>query len=220
MEDIQFNKSLKDALDSQLNEFTANFQTLIKDANNTINTQIKDASDTIENHIKDANETIKTQIKHMEINSSPTPTLTPTLPLINHPNPTTNTYASALINPPSHTNQKLAAHKGIKARHSALSGVKDSPNSHLNPIQLKTLLNNTIADLSFLTGKIWTVTVACDDKTIIEADSDSASNWLSMEENQLKICKKLGTNVKFNARNYKVIAYNVPVGIVTGYSKQ
>ena len=101
MEDTQFNESLKDALDSQLNEFTADFQTLIKDTKDTINTQIKDASDTIKNHIKDTNETIKTQIKHMEINSSPTPnptpTLTPTLPLINHPNPTTNTYASALL---------------------------------------------------------------------------------------------------------------------------
>ena len=99
-------------------------------------------------------------------------------------------------------------------RQFAISGIKNSSPSSLNPTQLKSLLNNTITELGIPTGKICTVTIACDDGTIIETDSNIAANWISAEANQKNICEKLGNNMKFYPRSYEVLVYNVPTDIV------
>ena len=91
-----------------------------------------------------------------------------------------------------------------------ISGIKNSSHSCLNPTQLKSLLNEIITELGIPTGKIWTVTIAHNDGTILEANSNAATKWLSNKANQKKICEKLGTNIKFSPRNYKVLVYNVP----------
>ena len=92
----------------------------------------------------------------------------------------------AFINPPPHTNPKLAAREGIKVRQFALSGLNTSSISHLTPSQIKDPLNNIVTDLGLTSGKIRTINIAHNTDTIIEADSDAAAKWLAYEENQKK----------------------------------
>ena len=147
-------------------------------------------------------------------NSSNTSNIDTITTSTNIPNTTTTIattmYASALINPPPHANPKLAAREGIKAQQFAISGIKDSAISHLNNQQIKELLNNTLLDLGMSNGKIRLVTSIPEKGIILEADSDPAARWLTQVNNQQKICKKIDPTIKFQARNYMVIALNVP----------
>ena len=199
MEDTQIYTVVKEAVNIQINKVTTDIQKLIEDAMDKLNNQFKQ----VEAKIASLKPLTQTMFDNQPIHSHASTTL-----MLSQTNPIPNTYAAALINPP-HANPKLAAHKGIKARQFAISGIKNSSHSSLNPTQLKFLLNNIITELGIPTGKIYTVTIAHDDSTIIEANSDIATNWLSNEANQKKICEKLGTNIKFYPRSYKVLVYNV-----------
>ena len=185
MEETQIHTAVKEAVDIQINEATIDTQKLIEDASHKVGDLIKQIEDKI--------------------------ALIPPAPQATQISPPTHTYASALINPPPHANPKLAAREGIKARQFALIGLKDSALSHLNPSQLKTLTNKIISDLGHPTGKIHSITNTRMNGIILEADCDATAKWLSSEENQKKICEKMDPNIKFYARNYKVIAYNVPI---------
>ena len=89
IEDTQISTSVKEALDSQITEFTSDIKLLIEDAKDKINEHLKLAED----H--------RSKIPaHNTINSQPSL-------------PTTTTYAMALINPPPHANPKIAAREGI-----------------------------------------------------------------------------------------------------------
>ena len=48
---------------------------------------------------------------------------------------------------------------------------------------------------------------------MLEMDSDAAATWLSEQENQDKICNKIGPGVVFRSRVHNLIAFNVPLGI-------
>ena len=127
MEDTQINTLLREALDVQMTEFTSDFKLLVKDAKERIN-----------KHVKISEE-------HLASSQVPLPAQ-PRLP--------TNSYASALINPPAHANPKIAARKGIKARQFLIKGLKESKFSHLDSFQLKTELNKILPELGLPTGKI------------------------------------------------------------------
>ena len=129
---------------------------------------------------------------------------------VTHQHIPVNTYVSALINPPPHANPKLAAREGIKACQFALTGIKESAISHLNNLQLKDLLRNTITELGMSAGKIRLVINICDKGIIMEADTDLVAIWLAQSENQKKICNKIDPSIKFKARSFMVIALNVP----------
>ena len=164
--------------------------------------------------INDAKEQIITQSKQSgsvsgfldQDNRQTTTTITNT----NITAPVTTAYATALINPPPHTNPKLAAREGIKAWQFVIIGPKDSKISHLTNQQLKDLINNIILGLGFPSGKLYSVTGICEKGIIIEADSDSAARWLANEANQKQLCEKINPAIKFQTRVFTVIALNVP----------
>ena len=164
MEETQIHTAVKEAVNVQINEATIDTQKLIQDASHKVGDLIKQIEDKI--------------------------ALIPPTPQAAQISPSPHTYASALINPPPHANPKLAACKGIKARQFALTGLKDSAISHLNPSQLKTLTNKIITDLGHTTGKIRSITNMRTNGIILEADCDVTAKWLSSEENQKKICEK------------------------------
>ena len=87
---IQINQVFKDTINSQINKATTDILSLIKDTREKINDHLKQAS--------------------------PKPTTPSTQTVHLQTSPPINTYASALISPPSLTNPKLAAKEGIKAR--------------------------------------------------------------------------------------------------------
>ena len=91
MEEDAINLVVKEAFDSQITELTSDMKILIEDAKNKIDKHIKTTLDKIDNR------------------TPPTPpALAPAPPAIN-----ARTYATALINPPSHANPTLAAREGI-----------------------------------------------------------------------------------------------------------
>jgi hypothetical protein len=110
MEDSQINNSLREALDSQMTEFTSDFKLLVKDAT----------------------ERISEYAKAMEERMAAMPA-----PLSVQPGPPTGSYVAALINPPPHANPRIAAREGIKARQFLIQGLQESKFSHLDPFQLK-----------------------------------------------------------------------------------
>ena len=124
MEETQIHTAVKEAVNIQINEATIDTQKLIQDAIHKVSNLIKQIEDKI--------------------------ALIPPTPQAAQISPLPHTYTSALINPPPHANPKLAACEGIKARQFALTGLKDSAISRLNPSQLKTLTNKIIIDLGLL----------------------------------------------------------------------
>ena len=141
LEETQINITVKDAFDSQLNEYTTDMLSLIKDAKDKIKTQI----DKIEAKITSSITTAQNS-RHTACNAT-----------ANTPG-SANSYVAALINPPPHANPRLAAREGIKAWQFAIVGLKKSAVTHLNTQQLKDLLNNIILTLGMTTGKIRSVT--------------------------------------------------------------
>ena len=98
MEDSQVNNTLREALDSQMTEFTSDFKLLIEDA-----------KEKIDEHVKATEQRLANLATH---------------PV--QPKSTTGSYASALINPPLHVNPRVAAREGIKARQFMLMGLKET----------------------------------------------------------------------------------------------
>ena len=121
LEDTQINLMVKEAFKSQIMEFTSDMKILIEDPKEKIDAHIK------------ASEEKMIQIMTTNL----------TLP-ISQTKPPTNSYASMLINPPAHANQRVAAREGIKARQFAIEGIKNSKFSHLDSAQLKTKLNKLL----------------------------------------------------------------------------
>ena len=187
MEDTQINETVREALDSQMTEFTSDFKLLIEDAKEKINEHLKASED----HL------LKT----------PTPSRSSPL---GQPIPT---YASILVNPPAHANPKVAAREGIRARQFMLDGIKNSKFSHLDTSQLKTELNKFLTELGLQSGKIRTLTNARTGGIIAEMDSDTSAAWLSDSNNQRKLCDMIGSNAEFRTRAFNVIAFNVPLTI-------
>jgi len=190
IEDSQINETLRQALDSQMTEFTTDMRTLIEDA-----------KEKIDDHIKISTE----RINSIQAPPPPTPTVQATQQ--------TNTYASMLINPPAHANPRVAAREGIKARQFLIEGIKNSKFSHLDIAHLKTEINTMLSDSGLPTGRIRTIVNSRNGGTIIEADTDSTAAWLSVKTNQRKICDLIGSNAEFRTRAYNIIAFNVPLAI-------
>jgi len=186
IEDTQINTTLREALDSQMSEFTSDFKMLIEDAKEKINEHAK----ATEAHLTKIASTTSTANR-----------------------PPATTYASILVNPPAHANPKIAAREGIKARQFLIQGINDSKFSHFDTIQLKVELNKILSELGIPTGKIRAVVNSRNGGTVIEADSDETASWLSNLSNQKKLCEKLGSQAEFRVRSYNVIAFNVPLGI-------
>jgi hypothetical protein len=186
IEDSQINATLREALDSQMTEFTSDFKLLVEDA-----------KEKFEEHVK---------ATEKRMANMPTPPPVQTRPLA-------NTYASMLISPPAHANPKVAAREGIKARQFMIQGLKESKLSHLNTSQLKVEFNRTLSELGLLEGKIRSVVNTRSGGTVIEADTDEVAVWLSNSTNQGRLCEKLGPKAEFRTRGYNVIAFNVPTDI-------
>jgi hypothetical protein len=127
MEDSQINNSLREALDSQITEFTLDFKLLVKDATERISKYAKATEE------------------RMAALPAPSPV---------QPRPPTGSYTSALINPPPHANPRVAAREGIKARQFLIQGLKESKFSHIDPFQLKAELNKILPELGLTLGKI------------------------------------------------------------------
>ena len=186
LEDSQINVTVRDALDSQMTEFTSDFKMLIEDA-----------KERIDEHAKAAE-------KRLASLAAPPPTQS---------RPFTGTYASALVNPPAYANPKVAAREGIKARQFMIQGLSETKLSNLNPIQLKAEFNKILAELGFPAGKIRSTVISRSGGTVIEADSDEVAAWLSNSTNQGRLCEKLGPKAEFRTRSYNIIAFNVPTDI-------
>ena len=132
--------------------------------------------------IIDAKEQIHNVLRQPAEPANPPRNLTPTN---STSTPLTNSYTTALINPP-HTNPILAACEGIEARQFTLSGFNNSKISHLNHSQIKSLLNNILLELDLTSGKIRSVTSTWDNGIIGETDNDTATKWFLIAENQKK----------------------------------
>jgi hypothetical protein len=127
IEDTQINTLLREALDSQMTEFTSNFKILIEDMKEKID-------------------------EHTKATEAHLVKIAPTAPTAGRP--TTTSYASVLVNPPAHANPKIAAREGIKARQFLIQGINESKFSHLDVTQLKDGFNKILTELGLSTGKI------------------------------------------------------------------
>lgn len=188
MEEVTVNETIRDAFESQISEFTSDMKMLIEDA-----------KEKIDNHIKNATASLATQ----------------TAAPAEQANPARRTYANTLINPLPNANPLLAAREGIKARQILLEGLKETPLSHLDNIQLKKALNKILEEIGIEEGRIRTTQNQRDGTTLIEMDSDVATSWIKTQANASKFCAKVGNKVSFRLRQYNIIAFNVPTNLVT-----
>src|SRR5271168_4979812 len=185
LEDSQINITVRDALDSQMTEFTSDFKMLIEDA-----------KERIDEHAKASEKRLASL--------APPPTQSRSF---------TSTYASVLVNPPAHMSPKVAAREGIKARQFMIQGLKETKLFHLNTVQLKAEVNKTLIELGLSAGKIRSVVILRSGRMVIKADTDEVAAWLSNGTNQGKLCEKLGPKAEFRTRSYGIIAFNVSTDI-------
>jgi hypothetical protein len=186
LEDTQINTTLREALDSQMTEFTSDFKLLVEDA-----------KEKLDEHVK---------VTEKRLANLAAPSLVQSRPV-------TGTYASALFNPPAHANPKVAAREGIKARQFMVLGLNESKLSHLDTFHLKAEINKFLPELGLPTGKVRSVAISRSGGTVIEADSDEVAAWLSNSKNQARLCEKIGPKAEFRTRSYNVIAFNAPTDI-------
>jgi hypothetical protein len=123
------------------------------------------------------------------------------------------TYASIMNNPPPHTNPRIAAKEGIKARQFLIEGLIDTKFSHTDVFQLKTEFNTILGGLGIHNGKIRSINKIRNDGTLIKMDSEDVMNWMTVQENQTKFCNKLGPSVSFRTRVHNLIVFIVPLGL-------
>ena len=127
LEDMQIIMTIREALDSQMTEFSSDIKLLIEDTKEKISNHIL----TTENLLPKSTTQSPSQQRQ-----------------------STTTYASTLISPPQDANLKLAAKEGIKAQQFLLEGIKETKISHFNTLQLKTELNKIFSELELHSGKI------------------------------------------------------------------
>ena len=187
MEETQINEILKEAFNTQITELTSDMATLIEDAKDKLN-----------GHFKETEEKLTLLVDRAT-----------------QPRPAQQTsYAAVANNPPPYANPRvLAAKEGIKARQFLLEGLVNTKFSHTDVFQLKTEFNNLLGGLGLTNGKIRSINKIRNGGALIEMDSDGAATWLSEQENQDKICNKIGPGVVFRSRVHNLIAFNVPLGI-------
>ena len=94
MEDTQIYTAVKEAVDIQINEVTTDIQKLIEDATDKLNNQFKQ----VEAKIASLKPPTQTMINNQPIHSHASIT-----PMLSQTNPIPNTYAAALIHPPTPT---------------------------------------------------------------------------------------------------------------------
>ena len=132
LEDSQINITVRDALDSQMTEFTSDFKMLIEDA-----------KERIDEHAKAAEKRLASLL-------APPPKQSRSFK---------GTYTSALVNPPAYANPKVAAREGIKARQFMIQGLNKTKLSYLNPVQLKAEFNKILSKLGLPAGTLSKVRV-------------------------------------------------------------
>ena len=170
MEDTQISGILKDAFDSQITELTTDMATLIEDAKNKLDKNFKDTEGRL-NKLMDNMVTQPRQAQPM--------------------------YTSIANNPPPHANPRIAAKEGIKARQFLAEGMASTKFSHTDVFQMKMELNTILCGLGLIDGKIRLINKLRNGGILIEMDSDTASTWLTNQDNQEKFCAKIGPNVQF-----------------------
>lgn len=123
------------------------------------------------------------------------------------------TYVSALINPPPHTDPKLVAREGIRARQFLIMEVSRSAEGGMGMQLLKADMNKALRELGAVDGKIRSVVAQRDGSSLIEGDSDYLAKWLTNVVNRVEFCSRLGEGVTFQSRVYSVLAFNAPLTI-------
>ena len=208
LEENSIHETVRVAFDSQTTEFSADMKLLIEDVNEKISEHIKAA-------VIQAIQSIP------QFQRTRTRSLSPPPEPRNQENKgkekeiEKKTYATALINPPPHTNPKLAAREGIKARQFLIQGIEDTNLILKDTQQIKAELNKTAKELGMDTGKIRSVDMQRDNGILIEVDSDESAKWFTNIINRVEFCGRLGENVNFRSRIYNVIAFNAPLNINT-----
>jgi hypothetical protein len=200
IEENSVNETVKNAFDSQINEFASDMKSLVDDVQTKIDEHVKAAMD---------------QLAKAPV-GAPASASTPFVPG-SQSNPAghgpASTYAAALINPPPHVNPKLAAREGVRARQFVLKGIKESGLGQHDSQQLKAELNKSAKELGLKEGRIRSVIIQRDGNTLIEVDSDIAAKWYANLNNRINLCGMIGEDVTFRARAFNVLAFNVPLTI-------
>ena len=122
---------VRDAMLAQVNELTQDMKALVDDAKKKINKHAQ-------------------LQKNKSDQSSPPITTMPGLNQKTQASQAHCSYADTLINPPPHTDPKLAAREGIYARQIMLEGInQNSTISKMDSSQLKTELNRIISEVGW-----------------------------------------------------------------------
>jgi len=171
MEDTAIDETVRDAVISQFNELTLDMRNLVTDVKEKIDT-------------------------HMQKFPAGAQTNTAT----SQPSHVSQTYAEALVNPPSHANPRLAAREAIRARQFMLEGLgRDSKLGQMGSPQLKTELNRVAGKLGLKGNGICSALPQKHRGVLIKVDDDDAVNWLKLDDNRATFCSALGPNVMFKA---------------------
>jgi hypothetical protein len=189
IEEQAINEVVRSAFDNQITEFTSDMKLLVDD----VKTKIDD-------HLKSALKEVSQATTGMPPQAGGN---------IRANSQVTQTYASALFNPPLHVNPKLAAKEGIRARQFVLMGLKVSTFVQYGTQNLKEELNKAAHSLGLKERKIRLLLPQKDGNHLIEVNSDASAKWFSNSLNSVEFCSILGEDISFKTRVFNVLAFNV-----------
>ena len=159
-EELAINETVRSAFSSQIDEFESDMKLLIEHVNTKIDDHLKESLDQLAQAA--AKVPTATNLGNAAVPGGPETNAA-------------RSYASALLNPPPHANPKIAAKEGIRARQFLLLGIKESAVSHFDAQKLKAELNKLICDAGLTNGKIRSVVIQKEGRTLLEVDSDEAA---------------------------------------------
>lgn len=145
MEDYTLAALLRDTVNKQLSTMTEDLSLITTDFKEKMDTQLEEKLADLDKSMDRVNRVIG-KLEKTEENTSRTGRDTNSTQTRNAHR--TQTYADALVAPPSHADPRLAAKEGIKARQLMLEGTDDNPKMcEMDNMQLKEELNRITRSL-------------------------------------------------------------------------
>jgi hypothetical protein len=195
IEENAISEVVRDAVITQINELAEDVRALVDDAKTKIDEHA--------------------QLRKNELAQPPTPsTITPGRNQETQAPQARRSYADTLINPPPHTDPKLAAREGIRARQIMLEGIEqNSTFGKMDGSQLKTKLNRIISEIGWKGKGIRSAILQKNRGVLIELETDDTFRWINKQENKLPFSVELGLDIVFRPRSHTIIAFNIPLTI-------
>ena len=182
----------------QLNELGSDLKDFATDATRRIDEHLENKLSEISEATKTLVDSVKESLNDIPTSGNNNASIAPPL-----------NYRQALVNPPPHTDPRLAAKEGIKLRQFLVEGVtRDSKIGKMSAAEAKKIVNEAIGKAGGDGLKARSALRQNKSGLLVEMETDAGAAWLMNHANARSLCDALGPDLNVKQRSYNVFVYN------------